>query len=350
MKRYRVLAVLILTSAGILSNAQQPVPGSVTRTIQVYSGSPLRDSLSQLRERYQVAISFQEPIDACPCDLVDSAPVNQAPRSRLSKRRRPFHFAYTEVNGLPSEGIDGLLHRLASEYAQQDGTVFDVHSETVSGVKHWDVIATRARGSSGNLEDQPEILNTHISLPDDTKTLSQALHELVTQLSSKSGVQVVFGGSDSAVLGVPFQHSAETVPAKELIYQMFGKESMWKLYYDPEEDGGRYFLNFEHIKRPHEPTPLVPNPAPETQVRTSAPKPQNYDDMRRAMSPSEAAKLQAKLAQLGYYSGEPSGHWDRKTAEALKKFQAQSYLPPTGLPDAATRKKLEDPAAPSKQQ
>jgi peptidoglycan hydrolase-like protein with peptidoglycan-binding domain len=51
-------------------------------------------------------------------------------------------------------------------------------------------------------------------------------------------------------------------------------------------------------------------------------------------------EIQSALAAKGCYAGEPSGKWDARTVEAMKKFQSESELTVTGKLDAKSLQKL----------
>ncbi len=51
-------------------------------------------------------------------------------------------------------------------------------------------------------------------------------------------------------------------------------------------------------------------------------------------------QIQSALAREGVYGGEPTGKWDARTAEAMKRFQTAHGLNPTGKLDALTLQKL----------
>jgi OmpA-OmpF porin, OOP family len=51
---------------------------------------------------------------------------------------------------------------------------------------------------------------------------------------------------------------------------------------------------------------------------------------------------QRTLANLGYYRGPATGIVDPKTAEAIRRFQSENGLPNTGVPDATTRRALDE--------
>jgi len=51
-------------------------------------------------------------------------------------------------------------------------------------------------------------------------------------------------------------------------------------------------------------------------------------------------EIQSALARNGAYAGDPTGKWDDSTTEAMKKFQSEHGLSPTGKFDSLTLQKL----------
>jgi peptidoglycan hydrolase-like protein with peptidoglycan-binding domain len=61
---------------------------------------------------------------------------------------------------------------------------------------------------------------------------------------------------------------------------------------------------------------------------------------QRAPTADRIREIQTALAQRGFYEGEPSGKWDARSVEAMKKFQAAHGLSETGKFDAKSLQKL----------
>jgi peptidoglycan hydrolase-like protein with peptidoglycan-binding domain len=59
-----------------------------------------------------------------------------------------------------------------------------------------------------------------------------------------------------------------------------------------------------------------------------------------APTPERITEIQQALAKDGSYSGVPTGKWDDKTTDAMKKFQTAHALNPSGKLDALTLEKL----------
>ena len=344
MRLYAGMLTIFLALASFelapLFGAQESQQTTVKRVIDDPGGVPIRGAVKALREKYDLPITYEGPVYACTCDLVDMTNVRKTPGPRIIvPRSRPFHFEYAEVNGNPQEEITALLQRLVNEFAAQGGQVFDVRERVLPKGRQWNVVAKRARGASGGLVDQPDILGTPIFVPKARRNENEFLAEIVQQLTIVTGYQVRFGGSDSNTLMGVAEFGADNIPARDALTNLYGTRMVWELNYDPEQ-GGRYFLNLIWT------TP----PARSSLDAYSIPRamatgiPDDFDQRRAAIlrlgTPSGRIDLQSKLAQGGYYTGEPTGQWDQKTADALSKFQTANNLRVTGKPDRATLQKL----------
>ncbi|MBZ5528463.1 MAG: peptidoglycan-binding protein [Acidobacteriia bacterium] len=61
---------------------------------------------------------------------------------------------------------------------------------------------------------------------------------------------------------------------------------------------------------------------------------------QKAPAAERITEIQQALAKSGAYSGKPSGKWDAATVQAMKKFQEEQGLNPTGKMDARSLQKL----------
>jgi peptidoglycan hydrolase-like protein with peptidoglycan-binding domain len=59
-----------------------------------------------------------------------------------------------------------------------------------------------------------------------------------------------------------------------------------------------------------------------------------------APTPSRISEIQAALSKEGAYQGEPNGKWDAATVDAMRQFQTDHGLTPSGKIDALTLQKL----------
>ena len=61
---------------------------------------------------------------------------------------------------------------------------------------------------------------------------------------------------------------------------------------------------------------------------------------QKAPTPERIREIQAALARETAYTGEPNGKWDAASVEAMKRFQADHGLTPTGKLDALSLQRL----------
>lgn len=61
---------------------------------------------------------------------------------------------------------------------------------------------------------------------------------------------------------------------------------------------------------------------------------------QKAPTPDRIKEIQSALSREGAYRGEPTGKWDNATIEAMKKYQGDNGITPTGKIDALTINKL----------
>ena len=59
-----------------------------------------------------------------------------------------------------------------------------------------------------------------------------------------------------------------------------------------------------------------------------------------APTPSRISEIQSALSKEGAYQGEPNGRWDAATVDAMRQFQNDHGLTPSGKIDALTLQKL----------
>lgn len=80
-------------------------------------------------------------------------------------------------------------------------------------------------------------------------------------------------------------------------------------------------------------------PVHSTRRRTAA-HPAVLVHAQAAPTPSRISEIQTALAQDGAYQGAPSGRWDAATVDAMRQFQTEHNLNPSGKIDALTLQKL----------
>jgi hypothetical protein len=68
--------------------------------------------------------------------------------------------------------------------------------------------------------------------------------------------------------------------------------------------------------------------------RKTAAKSRSWRSGQQVPTPSRYKEIQTALAERGYLEGPATGQWDAKSVEALKKFQQDRNLQPTGKLDS----------------
>jgi peptidoglycan hydrolase-like protein with peptidoglycan-binding domain len=63
---------------------------------------------------------------------------------------------------------------------------------------------------------------------------------------------------------------------------------------------------------------------------TSASSGQTWRSRQLSPTPDRYREIQQALVEKGYLKGEPSGRWDDVSADALRRFQQEQNLEPTG--------------------
>jgi hypothetical protein len=91
-------------------------------------------------------------------------------------------------------------------------------------------------------------------------------------------------------------------------------------------------------------TPLAPSPSSSRPKGKSRSRRSKHDTSwrrgQKGPTPDRINEIQEALARQGAYAGEPTGKWDAKTVEAMRRFQSARNLNPTGKLDALTLQKL----------
>jgi peptidoglycan hydrolase-like protein with peptidoglycan-binding domain len=93
---------------------------------------------------------------------------------------------------------------------------------------------------------------------------------------------------------------------------------------------------------PQAKTPAPKNPSAPATKKSSKPAKKRAPRPRAQKAPTadRIREIQTALGQKGFYEGEPSGKWDARSVDAMKKFQTANDLTATGKFDAKSLQKL----------
>jgi hypothetical protein len=335
---FLILASLV---AGVAAAQQGTSSTEIVRSIDVNNARPVLRAVETLRERYHLSITYEEPRYVFAQDLQDISYMHRGPVTGGAKltgpRRGAIHFTYAEAGGSPCENIKSLLRRLVTEYASQGGPVFDVRERTTPDGLQWNVVASKARNENGTFVDQPDILGVPVFIPKARRSKADFLSEMLQQLRIETGYRVVLGTTETSTNAVEL--GADSAPARDVLVGLYGTSTVWDLNYDPEGEGAYVLSLLPTPQPPRSPNPHSLPPTPQVQPTGPAHLPMGAA-MRMARTRGGIRHIQSILAQAGYYSGEPSGEWDAKTSDALKKFQGAAKIAVTGQLDPETVRKL----------
>lgn len=82
----------------------------------------------------------------------------------------------------------------------------------------------------------------------------------------------------------------------------------------------------------------APNPTKKRSTRRRHRR--RREPAQKAPTPDRIREIQSALSRNGYYQDEPTGKWDTHTVAAMRKFQDDNGLEPTGKLDALSLQKL----------
>lgn len=69
-------------------------------------------------------------------------------------------------------------------------------------------------------------------------------------------------------------------------------------------------------------------------------KTSRHEPKQKAPTPQRIEEIQSALSRGGYYQGSPNGKWDSSTVDAMRRFQQEHGISPTGKLDAVSLQKL----------
>jgi putative peptidoglycan binding protein len=363
MKVQHVLFILIVEIAVgrcILAASQTGETNQVTESIQVSDNRPLAAALEALEKKYGLAITYEDPIYSHPSDIQDVTPllsirpVTSTSHRLLVPKKATFRFQYVAGNGKPVEDTRSLIRRMLTEYSALGNPAFDVQERATKYGPEWHVFPTEVRTTSGSLLPQAALLDNIVNIPNQKRTYTKMLDEIIDQVSNLSGYRVMGGNFPVNAFFVLQNHEenygADNRPARQALAELLGPSYLWYLFYVP---GDRmYVLNIHskavppsNVPVPQRFSPLdesghLINPGPRVS-RAEA-----YQHVSPAMlrhypwSKTRIPQVQLALARAGFYHDKATGIWDTQTMEALKMFQSANSLPPTGRLDKASLQKL----------
>ncbi|HEV2386752.1 MAG TPA: peptidoglycan-binding domain-containing protein [Candidatus Acidoferrales bacterium] len=368
MKPHKVVLLLVVLVAPPLPRVQvlaQSFPTRTNETISAAGARPVALAMDAIEKKYGVLIDYVDPPYLA---LQDTEQAHyRAGHTTLIPKMRSILVSYTQlgqgpkgipylscnaatlgcapVDAWPEEGMTRLIQQVLDQFAAQGGQSFLVRKLSMPYGPRWEVYPEEARGQSGPLEYQPDLLGAAVSIPGEQQA-GQAkaqmpddlLGSIFRQLEADWGGRFRVAGMplESPTPAAPALPSGESVSGWEALARFMGPGWVLRLNYAP--DNGVYYPNMARL--PYRPPPRPPTPAPASaRLVPLTPHPPGYW-LFQARTPAGILEIQRALARAGYLRSAPNSRWDSKPTSALRKFQAASGLPSTGKLDALTVLKL----------
>jgi hypothetical protein len=353
-----------LVGAGILAaflcagraRAQAGPEARTFETIEVTGARPVARAMDVIEKRYGVLIDYVDPQYVAPQDLQLVRSLHGKPlRAPLqAPKARTISVQYWQVPGTPrsvapvyrctvatlgcapvttrpEDGIRALIQQVLDQFAEQGGQVFAVRRLEMPYGTRWEVYPTEARGRSGTLVAQPDLLSARIFIPKGRRWPAEMLELIAQQLTRAWGADFSAGTAiplESDVPGVLAEPEVgpEDVTAGRAIAELAGRWATLRLLYGTDDHS--YGINI--VYPPYREPPRPPTPAP-VPARTLPPGPQPPGYwLGRARTPEGIREIQRGLAKLGYLQTAPKTQWDANAVAALRRFQQARGLPETG--------------------
>jgi hypothetical protein len=219
-------------------------------TVLASEPRPLRQAITAVREEYGWTIDFEDPPYYSNYDLVDdTAPEWRAthPGAKGVKRVAggSFQTDYPErantATSFPEE--EKVLNKIVSAYNLSGNPgKFTVRKE---GEGRYAIIGEYIKDDVGQDQRVSSILDTPISMPNDTRSASEAVDFILKELSVKRGIKIFYSRFGNNLLGqTQVTIGGENVPARNLLLQALASTKrplVMELLFDP--DSSAYFTN-----------------------------------------------------------------------------------------------------------
>ena len=230
--------------------------GANSATVVANSPRPLEQAVQGVSEEYGWTVDFEDPPYFSSKDVVDAtAPAWRAQHPNAKGvtliKGGAFQSQFPEHPGAAPSNKDeeAVLNKLAADYNQSGNPgKFSVRRE---GPDRFAIIPMGVTDETGTTKDVQPILDTPISIPQQSRDGIATLQAILSELSSQSGTSVEPGlipvNLFSRINGV---FGGPGVPARTLLQQVMsatGQKLYWKLLYDT--DGKRYFLNLLPVQQ-----------------------------------------------------------------------------------------------------
>jgi hypothetical protein len=208
----------------ILPILMQPVTGWGQESLRVEAPRPILAAIQILEKRYGWIVNYEDPPYTGPGEVVDMTPPSYDGPGRIivpRSCRLEIRYPVSPSSGRP-ESIESVLQMLIEDHARRDNIGrFRIR-------KFGDQICVIPIDGS--------ILDAPIAMPSKTRTLKEAIEEMVRTLTRATGIRIR-GPEPSPPNPARFEIGASGEPARSVLLRLFSMAPdarySWTLLHDP---------------------------------------------------------------------------------------------------------------------
>lgn len=223
-----------------IENAEVRHLANSTVTVTANDSRPLAQAVTAVSEEFGWPVDFEDPPYYSKYDLVDdTAPEWRAahPNTKgvtvIAGDTFQTQFLKTPDSGTLPPDAERVLGSVVSDYnATANPGRFTVRNE---GDGRFAIVGTYVKDENGQDETKSPILDTPISIPQETRDANTTIEIILNALTVKSQIKVAPFMVPRALARSQVTVGGENIPARILLQQTLSAAKMklvWRLYYD----------------------------------------------------------------------------------------------------------------------
>ena len=203
------------------------------------SGRPLSEAVATLEERYGWVITYEDPPFEHESETEDvTARVRRdgnLTKKVIVPKGAPFTFLYDLApdGKTPADPPMAVLTRLLNDYALS-GNPGEFKVIESDGAFH--VIPAKVRSAAGDLVACRSVLETRISLPEESRSVDEMVQAVFRAITAASGARIFSGLTGNLYLQTRVRDGAKDQRARDVLTRALaatGRRVSWRLRYQP---------------------------------------------------------------------------------------------------------------------
>jgi len=253
---FRNQCLLVMSAAVwcVLSGAHtSATPQARSLTAVVDDARPLAAAIELLEKRHGWVITYEDPPFVHDTDFSDATAKvrrdSQAGKPRvLIPRGGPFVFDYAIPGNFDPPEARPVLEALVTAYASTGypGRFVVRQSDNV-----FHVVPVMGKNSRGTMQTHRSVLDVRVSIAARDRSGLEMLDATAGAVSAAIQEPVALGLVPvNALARIRIREGAANEPARAVLSRTLaatGRRYSWQLFFNPEKDGGRYFLNIHVV-------------------------------------------------------------------------------------------------------